>query len=406
MRVVVINTGTEILLGDVLNTHLSFIAHEIFGLGLRVDRQVTVPDGSAIRTALLESFAQAEIVFVTGGLGPTSDDITREVTAELLGLKLHHDAAVMAGIEARAAGRGFRLTDRVPRQAEVPEGATVLPNENGTAPGLYFAAKDKTPHLFLLPGPPRELRPMFTNSVLPILRKILPAETSAARRTYRFAGMGESLIEEAVGARLEEIAGLEIGYCARPGEVDLRIIGNAAALDQAEAIINHSLGASIFSSDGNSLEGTVVKLLSDKKQTLVIAESCTGGYLAHRITNVPGASEIFLSGYVTYSNEAKSEILRVDPRLISENGAVSNKVALAMAQGAREKTPATFALSTTGIAGPSGGTKEKPVGTVFVALAAANAPARVKKFFFPDDRQTFKELATQAALEMLRRALI
>jgi nicotinamide-nucleotide amidase len=410
MRTIVINTGTELLLGDVLNTHLNFIAQEIFPLGLRIDSQTTVPDGPAIRDALDESFPRAEIVFVTGGLGPTTDDITREIAAELLGLELKHDAAVMEAITARAARRGFRLTDRISRQADVPEGATVLPNEHGSAPGLYLpadaSAEKKWPHLFLLPGPPRELHPMFKNFVLPILRKIAPPHTGRARRMFRIAGMGESLVEEAIGARLLEVPGLELGYCARPGEIDLRVIGEPSALDQAEKIITEGLSGAVFSSDGRNLEEVVVKLLTERGQTLAIAESCTGGYLAHRITNVPGASEVFLAGYVTYSNEAKAAMLAVDPQLILEHGAVSARVAQAMAEGARQKTNATFALATTGIAGPGGATEEKPVGTVFVALAAEGCATKVEKRFFPDDRPTFKELTTQTALEMLRRVVI
>ena len=410
MKTIVINTGTELLLGDVLNSHLAFIAREIFPLGLRVERQLSVPDGPAIRAALAESSEQADIIFLTGGLGPTTDDVTREITAEFFGLELHHDAKIMAAIAARAARRGFRLTDRTSRQAEVPRGATVLPNKNGSAPGLYLAADaapaKKSPHLFLLPGPPRELQPMFKSSVLPILREIVPEESGTDRRTYRIAGMGESLVEEAIGERLLEIAGIELGYCARPGEVDLRIIGERSALDQAETIITAGLGESIFSSDGGSLEEVVVKLLAQRKQTLAVAESCTGGFLAHRITNVPGASAVFLAGYITYANEAKEGMLGVDPRLISAHGAVSENVAQAMAEGARQRTNAAFALATTGIAGPGGGTKEKPVGTVFVALAADVATTQVRSFRFPDDRPTFKELTTQAALEMLRRALL
>jgi nicotinamide-nucleotide amidase len=410
MRTIVINTGTELLLGDVLNSHLAFIAREIFPLGLRVERQLAVPDGSAIRAALAESAAQAEIIFVTGGLGPTTDDITREITAEFLGLELHHDATIMAAITARAARRGFRLTDRTSRQADVPRGATVLPNENGSAPGLYLAANtaspNKSPHFFLLPGPPRELQPMFKTSVLPILHKIVPPESASERRTYRIAGMGESLVEEAIGERLLQVTGIELGYCARPGEVDLRIIGERSALDRAEAIITTGLGVSIFSRDGGSLEETVVKLLAEKGQTVAVAESCTGGFLAHRITNVPGASAVFLAGYVTYANESKERMLGVDPRLIAADGAVSENVARAMAEGARQQAKSTFALATTGIAGPGGGTEEKPVGTVFVALAAEGAAAQVRQFHFPDDRPTFKELTTQAALEMLRRSLL
>jgi nicotinamide-nucleotide amidase len=410
MRTIVINTGTELLLGDVLNSHLGFIAREIFPFGLRISRQITVPDGPAIRDALAESCADSDIVFVTGGLGPTTDDITREVTAELLGLALRHDPVVMSAITTRAASRGFRLTDRVARQADVPEGAVVLPNNNGSAPGLYIAAigdrQKSRPHLFLLPGPPRELHPMFKNSVLPILRKIISRESVVQRRTYSIAGMGESLVEEAIGERLLEIPGIELGYCARPGEVDVRIMGDEAVLDRADAIITARLGAAVFSRDGGSLEETVVKLLTERKQTLAVAESCTGGYLAHRITNVPGASAVFLAGYVTYSNEAKTRLLGVDPRSISEHGAVSEEVARAMAEGARKEAKTTFALATTGIAAPGDGKSDKPVGTVFIALAEDGAPTIVRNFLFPDDRPTFKELTIQNALEMLRRAVL
>lgn len=410
MRTIVINTGTELLLGDVLNSHLGFIAREIFPFGLRISRQITVPDGPAIRDALAESCADSDIVFVTGGLGPTTDDITREVTAELLGLALRHDPVVMSAITTRAASRGFRLTDRVARQADVPEGAVVLPNNNGSAPGLYIAAigdrQKSRPHLFLLPGPPRELHPMFKNSVLPILRKIISRESVVQRRTYSIAGMGESLVEEAIGERLLEIPGIELGYCARPGEVDVRIMGDEAVLDRADAIITARLGAAVFSRDGGSLEETVVKLLTERKQTLAVAESCTGGYLAHRITNVPGASAVFLAGYVTYSNEAKTRLLGVDPRSISEHGAVSEEVARAMAEGARKEAKTTFALATTGIAAPGDGKSDKPVGTVFIALAEDGAPTIVRNFLFPDDRPTFKELTIQNALEMLRRTAL
>ena len=407
MRVIVINTGTELLLGDVLNSHLSFIAREIFPLGLRIDRQTTVPDGEAIRSAIEESLGAAEIVFITGGLGPTTDDVTRELTAELFGLKLEHDPAILLAIQERADRRGFRLTDRVARQAEVPEGATVLPNDHGSAPGLYLPADaaKRRPHLFLLPGPPRELHPMFRDSVLPILRGIVPASGEIDRRMFRIAGIGESLVEEAVGAELLALPGLELGYCARLGEMELRLMGDTSVLDQAEGIVREKLGAAIFSTDSAGLEEVVVKLLTERRQTLAAAESCTGGYLAHRITNVPGASAVFLGGCVTYSNEAKVAMLGVDPALIETDGAVSKQVAQAMAEGARANTKADFALATTGIAGPGGGSEEKPVGTVFIALAAKDRPVSVKKRFFPDDRPTFKELTTQTALEMLRQRL-
>ncbi len=408
MRVLVINTGTEILLGDVVNTHLTFIAREIFPLGLRVERQLSVPDGPAIRDALNEHIKRADLIFVTGGLGPTTDDLTRETTSELLGLDLVPDPVLEASLKERLATRGIRLTDRILRQARVPRGAQVLPNENGSAPGLYLAAGLNPalarPHLFLLPGPPRELQPMFAQSVLPILQQIVRQEETIGCRSYRIVGMGESHVEEAVGARLLSIVGLELGYCARMGEVDLRLIGSAEILEEADAIVRARLAKFIFSTSRENLETVIVRQLAARESTLAVAESCTGGFLAHRLTNVPGASEIFLAGYVTYSNEAKVAMLGVPSSAIAEYGAVSERVARAMAEGAREKSGATFALATTGIAGPGGGSVQKPVGTVYVALAGGGETV-VRHLFFPTDRETFKQLATQMALNLLRERL-
>ena len=407
MRVIVINTGTEILLGDVLNTHLTFIAREIFPLGLRVERQMSVPDGTAIRDALQENFERADVIFVTGGLGPTTDDITREITAELLGLDLVADLELEDTITQRLRTRGIRLTNRILRQAQVPRGAQVLSNENGSAPGLYLAANlngSVTPHLFLLPGPPRELQPMFGQAVVPLLRQIVRQEETVACRTYRIVGMGESYVEEAIGEELLAISGLELGYCARMGEVDLRVIGSAAILEQADAVVRSKLAPSILSTSGENLETVIVRQLTARQATLAVAESCTGGFLAHRLTNVPGASAVFLAGYVTYSNEAKIAALSVDPASISEHGAVSESIARAMAEGARAKSGATFALATTGIAGPGGGSESKPVGTAYVALAGGGETV-VRHLFFPTDRETFKQLATQMALNLLRERL-
>jgi len=410
MRTVIINTGTEILLGDVLNTHLAFIAREILPFGLRVEQQRTVPDGAAIREALTESFASADIIFVTGGLGPTTDDLTRELTADLLGLELRNDPDVIAAIKERFARRGYKWTSRIARQADVPVGAEVFPNESGTAPGLYLRPnlnpQVRSPHLFLLPGPPRELRPMFMDFVVPLLRRIAPSQSAVEFRTYRSAGMGESLVEEAIGEKILEIPGIELGYCARPGEVDLRLIGPSAEVERAETMVRSALGDAIFSSRGEEMEEVLIKRLLERKETLALAESCTGGLLAHRLTNVPGASGVFLAGYVTYANETKTNTLGLDDALIEREGAVSESVARAMAEGARERAKSTHALATTGIAGPDGGTAEKPVGTVYVALASTGKATQVKRFDFASDRETFKQLTAQAAFNLLRLRLL
>ena len=392
MIVEVLNTGTELLLGEVVNTHAAWFGKQLFPLGLRISRQTTVPDGDAIRVALSECFGRADIVLVTGGLGPTTDDITRETTAQLLGLELVEDAESRRRIEAMVAARGFTMRERMLRQTMVPEGAVVLPNNNGSAPGLYLTMRlsPRSPHLFLLPGPPRELQPMFAESVLPLLRNLC----------------GESAVEEFVGLALEKRGDLEVGYCARPNEVDLRLIGTPDILDEVEPEVLRAVGTHLFSKKGEDLEEWVVSKLRERHLIIATAESCSGGLLAHRLTNVPGASEIFTHGFVTYANEAKISELGVSPSLLEAHGAVSHPVAVAMAEGALKKSGADFALSLTGIAGPGGGSMEKPVGLVFIALARRGNTTLCKEFRFPRDRETFKQLATQTALDMLRHELI
>lgn len=409
MRVVLLNTGTELLAGDVHDTHLAFIAREIFAVGLRIEERRTVGDGAVIGETLKELFPRADIIFVTGGLGPTSDDITRDVTADLLGLKLQENAELLASLKERLRIRGIRWVPSIARQAQVPEGAQILPNENGSASGLYLRAdinsKFISPHIFLLPGPPRELQPMFRVSAMPILSSLLKEPPSVNRRFYKIAVMGESVIEEKIGKEILAIPGVELGYCARPGEVDVRIIGERTALDKADKIVREQLGAVIFTDDDTNLEEVLVRMLTQRQETLAIAESCTGGLLANRITNVSGSSKVLLAGYVTYANEGKMDILSVDPEVLKQHGAVSEEVARGMAEGARRRAKTTYGLSTTGIAGPEGGSKEKPVGTVYVALATEKE-TKIRKLFFPSDRETFKQLVAQVAFEMLRRQLI
>lgn len=410
MRVEILNTGSELLLGDVTNTHLPALASRIEPLGLRVARQVTVPDGPPIRDAIADAFARCDILLVTGGLGPTTDDITRETCAELLGLPLREDPAIAEAIAARLAKRGIEFRERMRRQAMVPGGATVLPNTNGTAPGLYISPLVSpwraTPHIFLLPGPPRELLPMFDAFVLPLLRKIAGGLPEREKRVYRIVGMGESWVEEAVGLGLERRGDVEVGYCARPNEVDLRLVAAPPILDAVEPLVLAAVGKYLVSSKGERLEEWIVSELRRRKETLAAAESCTGGLLSHRITNIPGASEIFLAGWVTYSNSAKISALGVPEELIARHGAVSAPVAAAMAEGARVRAGADYALSVTGVAGPGGGSEEKPVGTFYVGLASAGSPAETAREFWPSDRETFKQLASQKALDLLRYRLL
>jgi nicotinamide-nucleotide amidase len=404
-RLEVLNTGTELLFGSVINTHLSFLAQHLFPLGLRVQRQSTIPDGDSIREAITESATRCDVILVTGGLGPTSDDITREIVAELTGRPLQYDDSIFQKIKERFKRRGLKMTDRTARQAYVPEGATVIPNDHGTAPGLYIPARNDVPHLFLFPGPPRELRPMFNTYALPVLQSLV-GEHDLRAKTYRTTGLGESQVERIVGERLLAIPGLELGYCARMGEVDLRVIGSQSAVDAANELIQRELGPYIVTTEQQELEDVVVGLLRANEATLAVAESCTGGLLANRITDVPGSSLVFLEGNVTYSNDAKMRTLGVSSELLSTVGAVSEEVARAMADGALERSGATYALSTTGIAGPDGGTDQKPVGTVFIGFASRGSATLVEKEFFPTDRLSFKRICTQHALEMIRRKIL
>jgi nicotinamide-nucleotide amidase len=411
MRLEVLNTGSELLLGSVINTHVRVFGEALFSLGLRIQRQTTVGDGEPIREALAEIVQRTEIVLITGGLGPTTDDVTREAVADLLGLKLVQDPEVMAAIEARFARRNLQMSARNARQAERPPEATVLTNPFGTAPGLYLpplpgriAGGADSPHLFILPGPPRELRPMVADWVVPMLRKIVPPQPETVMRVLRIGGLGESLVEERVGERLLAL-GIELGYCARPGEVDVRVIGNPRDVAKAEEIVRAEFTTHLFSDDARELEEVVVQCLTQRGETLATAESCTGGGLANRITNVSGASAVFLQGFVTYANAAKTAALGVDPALIAAHGAVSREVAEAMAEGARRVAGVDHALATTGIAGPTGGTPEKPVGTVFIALATKDGPTTVQPHRFATDRETFKHLTIQTALDLLRRTL-
>jgi nicotinamide-nucleotide amidase len=410
MTVELINSGTELLLGEVINTHAAWIAKRVFPLGLRISRQTTVPDGPAIRDAVCETFNRAEIVFITGGLGPTTDDITREVVAEILGLKLVASETIRAAIEARLAARGYKLLERMLRQTMVPEGAIVLPNKNGTAPGLYIPSvstpSSSSPHFFLLPGPPRELKPMFDESVMPLLRGLLGDIPEKECRIYRVVGLGESTVEEMIGLELSKNIDLEVGYCARPNEVDFRLIASKPLLDSLEPRILQTLGKNLVSAKGEGIEEWIVHRLAAMGRSVSTAESCTGGLLASRLTDVPGSSKVFNRGFVTYSNESKIDLLTVNESILSEHGAVSEPVARAMAEGALLHAKSDFSIALTGIAGPDGGSAEKPVGTVFIAMAQASKPTHCQKFSFSVDRATFKQLATQGALDMLRRALL
>jgi nicotinamide-nucleotide amidase len=416
MNVELINTGTELMLGRVLNTHQQWLCRQFADLGYVVSRQVAVADSSqAIEQAVREALGRADLIVTTGGLGPTSDDLTRECLARMLGRSLREDPAVRARLEAFFKERGRPMPERMRVQAMVLEGAVVLPNAHGTAPGLalqvapnHFRDGGRPSWLVLLPGPTRELRPMFSDVLAPLLARVLPPADGFVCRTLRTTGIGESMIEEAVAGPLRDLvkAGLDLGYCARPGQVDVRLAATGARarqwVDEAERIVTGLLGLRIYAAGEQELETVLVSRLTALGKTLALAESCTGGCVAHRLTNVPGASAVLLAGFVTYSNEAKRKFLGVQAETLARHGAVSEPVALEMAEGARRQTGADYALSVTGIAGPTGGTDAKRVGTVFVGLAGP-FPTRVDRYFNPYDRETFKQVTAQQALDLLRR---
>jgi nicotinamide-nucleotide amidase len=406
MRVEIINTGTELLLGRVTNTHLSFLAQSLFGLGLRVERQVTVPDGVAIAEALDEALARADLIIVTGGLGPTSDDITRDAAAEAFGKKLIFHQDILDGIAVKFARRKIPMNDLQRPQAMVPEGGVVLENANGTAPGL-IVENDKTVAV-LLPGPPRELRPMWTDSALPWLRKKYADRLGPAHEvTLRILGVGETRVQMLVEEDVRALGPVEVGYCARSGEVDLRFIApDEALLQKAADLARSRLSDAIYTEGVETMEEAVVRLARAAGKTVATAESCTGGLTANRITDVSGSSEVFRFGWVTYANEAKTSELGVSPELLANYGAVSAEVARAMAEGALRNSGADVAVAVTGIAGPTGGRPEKPVGLVYFGLAKKGSEVQTLERTLSPVRETFKYMASQIALDLLRRALV
>lgn len=417
MNVEIINTGSELLLGRVLNTHQQWLCRRLADLGHVVTRQVAVADtGADIQQAVRESLDRADLIITTGGLGPTSDDITRELIAELLGKKLIHQPEILAHIENYFAQRKRPRPAKTSVETMVPEGATFFLNRNGTAPGLAIKIENtafrvqKPKWLVMLPGPPRELRPMFDEYVPPLLAREFTSQIFVCR-TLRSTGVGESRVQEFVEADLQPLVarGLGVGYCARPGSVDVRLTGSGAEaatlVSAGEAVVQKILGAHIFGFDDDEIERVVVRLLAERRQTLALAESCTGGHLGHRLTNVPGSSAVFLGSVVSYADAVKEKFLGVPAQSLAQHGAVSEVVARAMALGAREKFGADYALAVTGIAGPGGGSPEKPVGTVFIALADVGG-VTVKHFLHPWDRATFKDVTTTFALELLRGRLI
>jgi nicotinamide-nucleotide amidase len=416
MKIEIINTGAELMLGRVLNSHHQWLCRQLADLGYTVARQVAVDDSASAIVRAVRDALPADLILVTGGLGPTSDDRTRTLIAELLGRKLREDSAVLAHIEAFFATLKKRMPLSCRVQAQVPDGALVLSNAHGTAPGLVLELpmgpeRPAAGCLILLPGPPRELRPMFANQVVPLLKERFPAVERFGCRTLKTTGLGESAIEEKIYIPLEPLVrqGLEIGYCARLGEVEVRFTARGPRADEliheAEKLAYEKLRERIYGHDDDDIESIVIRTMTESRLTLAVAESCTGGLVCHRLTNVPGASAVLKAGYITYSNEAKQMTLGVHPETLAAHGAVSEAVVLEMAAGARARAGSDFGVSVTGIAGPTGGTRDKPVGTVWMGLADGKK-AVAQRCFNPYDRETFKFVSSQQVLDLLRRHVL
>ena len=410
----IIAVGSEMLGSTRLDTNSLYLAGGLAGLGIELRAKSVVGDERArLASVFASALSRSDLVVLTGGLGPTADDLTREVVADVLGLELREDAAIVASIEERFTKRGLRMPAVNRRQGMVPAGAVSLDNPNGTAPGIFIEHDDRV--VVLLPGPPRELKPMFDA----LCSGPLSARAGAERlftEVLFVAGRGESHVEEIAEPLYSRWAAetppIETTILATPGQVELHLTCRAGDADAGAARVRAArdaraaaLGHDVFSTGGRSMEEVVGAMLAERGLTISAAESCTGGLILSRLTDVAGSSAYVLGGAVAYSNDLKTEFAGVPPGIIAAHGAVSEAVAVALADGIRARTGASLSLGVTGIAGPGGGSLQKPVGTVAIALTGRDIPARVRLFSFFGGRPQVKFQASQAALDMVRRTL-
>jgi len=401
--------GSELLTPDRLDTNSLFLTGELNSLGIEVVAKMVVGDDVArLAEAVRGALARSEVLILTGGLGPTEDDVTRQATATALGRDLVFQPEICDVIERRFARMNRKMAEVNRRQAYVISGAEVLANANGTAPGLWL--EDRGRVVVLLPGPPPELQPMFLEQCMPRLERLAPPQAIRAR-FYRVTGMTESDLDQLIAPVYKQYANPVTTILAAPGDIQIHLRARCADEGNAEALlaelgarIENLLGDRIYSHTGEPLQAVVGRLLRDAGATLSVAESCTGGLLAERITSVPGCSDYFVGGFIVYANRMKTAMLDVDARLIEEHGAVSEPVAEAMACGARLRAGSTYALSITGVAGPGGGSEAKPVGTVVIGLATPNG-CQTRWVRFLGDRGRVRSLASQSALDLLRRGM-
>jgi nicotinamide-nucleotide amidase len=414
-----IAVGSEMLTPYRQDTNSLFITERLNEIGVRVAFKTTVGDRmehlvDAVRTAA----QRVDIVVIMGGLGPTQDDLTRQAVAEAMGIHIRRNADIVAELYKRFAARRMSMTENNAQQADVLEGAHVVPNANGTAPAQWldtvYGGHRKI--MMLLPGPPQELQPLFDNECMPRLREVLP-QRFIAKRTLKAAMIGESACDARIAPLYKHFPDVETTILAHAGDIQLNLICEKPALEFAQARVDELAGRIeeelddlIYSTQGESLEEIVLLYLGMKQATLATAESCTGGLVAERLTSIAGASRSFLGGAVVYSDQLKTKFAGVDPKLIEQHGAVSAEVAKALAEGIRSKTGATTGVGVTGIAGPSGGTEEKPVGLVYIAVAHGKETEVVERNFAglttQNTRERVRTLSAQAALDLVRRRLM
>lgn len=412
MTVELISVGTEILLGNIVNTNAAYLAEKIAILGLSCYHQCAVGDNEErLEDAIRLALSRSDIVILSGGLGPTKDDLTKEVTAKVFGKKLYEDVHTKERIQEYFDQVGHKkgITANNWKQALVPEGAIVVDNYNGTAPGLIMEGEGKT--AILLPGPPNEIKPMFERDIAPYLNRLQPEGIYSTM--VKICSIGESRAETMVADLMEEQSNPTLAPYAKTGEVHFRVTAKAADEERAKQLMEPMLqelrkrfGDYIFTMDENvTMEESIVELLKKKQLTITTAESCTAGLLAGRIMNVPGASSIYNEGYITYSNDAKEKLLGVSHETLETYGAVSSQTASEMAAGAAKAAGADAALAVTGIAGPDGGTKEKPVGLVYIGCFV-QGKVRVEEFHFTGNRSKNRDYAVIKALTLLREELM
>jgi len=406
----IIAIGSELLTPERSDTNSLWLTQKLNDIGIEVKLKTIVGDDEArLEETIRDAVKRSDIVVTTGGLGPTEDDLTRQVSARALNRELEYHTEIEDHLRERFRSWGREMPDINKRQAYIIEGANILPNPNGSAVGMYLDFEGK--HIAIFPGPPREMQPMFENHVFDRL-KVAAGDVIVTRRVLKISGMGESAVDEAIAPIYVTYPDVQTSILFNKSEVEAHLWLRSDDAIQAEATLEEiaqkivgKLGTAVFSIKGESMEEVVGWLLKERHETLSVAESCTGGLIGSRLTDVPGSSAYFIEGVVSYSNDAKVRSLNVQEATLQEFGAVSAETARAMAEGMRAAAKTDHSISVTGIAGPDGGSDEKPVGTVFIGYANAIA-SRTMKIILPGDRYLIRWRASQAALDYLRRQLL